>query len=168
MWVEGRPKPAEQSQMDLALFYAVDPEYLRVMRIPAAARALHLDAGHREESLRGRDRRDFAAKAFWQRRSDWAAHQPRTADDEMRDRRRRRPREALGPRRRRDGEGAFADVPRVPRASRQRDGPGVRTASTTSRARQRRSGTAWCRLSRPQSTRSAATWCWTANRACWM
>ena len=33
-WVEGRPKPAEQSQMDLALFYAVDPEYLRVMRIP--------------------------------------------------------------------------------------------------------------------------------------
>jgi predicted permease len=33
-WVEGRPKPAEQSQMDLALFYAVDPDYLKVMRIP--------------------------------------------------------------------------------------------------------------------------------------
>jgi len=33
-WVEGRPKPAEQSQMDLALFYAVDPAYLDVMRIP--------------------------------------------------------------------------------------------------------------------------------------
>jgi len=33
-WVEGRPKPAEQSQMDLALFYAVDPAYLEVMRIP--------------------------------------------------------------------------------------------------------------------------------------
>jgi predicted permease len=32
-WVEGRPKP-EQSQMDLALFYAVDPDYLDVMRIP--------------------------------------------------------------------------------------------------------------------------------------
>jgi len=32
-WVEGRPKP-EQSQMDLALFYGVDPEYLKVMRIP--------------------------------------------------------------------------------------------------------------------------------------
>jgi predicted permease len=33
-WVEGRPKPAEQSQMDLALFYGVDPEYLSVMGIP--------------------------------------------------------------------------------------------------------------------------------------
>jgi len=33
-WVEGRPKPAEQSQMDLALFYAVDPDYMKVMRIP--------------------------------------------------------------------------------------------------------------------------------------
>ena len=33
-WVEGRPKPAEQSQMDLALFYAVDSDYLSVMRIP--------------------------------------------------------------------------------------------------------------------------------------
>jgi predicted permease len=33
-WVEGRPKPAEQSQMDLALFYAIDADYLNVMRIP--------------------------------------------------------------------------------------------------------------------------------------
>jgi predicted permease len=33
-WVEGRPKPAEQSQMDLALFYGVDPDYINVMRIP--------------------------------------------------------------------------------------------------------------------------------------
>jgi predicted permease len=32
-WVEGRPKP-EQSQMDLALFYAVEPDYLGVMGIP--------------------------------------------------------------------------------------------------------------------------------------
>src|SRR5262249_19641551 len=32
-WVEGRPKP-EQSQMDMALFYGVDPEYLKVMNIP--------------------------------------------------------------------------------------------------------------------------------------
>ena len=32
-WVEGRPKP-EQSQMDMALFYAVDPDYLSVMGIP--------------------------------------------------------------------------------------------------------------------------------------
>ncbi|MGE5243580.1 MAG: ABC transporter permease [Betaproteobacteria bacterium] len=33
-WVDGRPKPAEQSQMDEALFYGIDPEYFAVMRIP--------------------------------------------------------------------------------------------------------------------------------------
>jgi putative ABC transport system permease protein len=33
-WIEGRPKPVEQSQMDLALFYGVDSQYLNVMRIP--------------------------------------------------------------------------------------------------------------------------------------
>jgi predicted permease len=33
-WVEGKPKPAEQSQMDMALFYAVSPEYFDVMHIP--------------------------------------------------------------------------------------------------------------------------------------
>jgi predicted permease len=33
-WVEGRPKPAEQSQMPMALFYGVDPEYQKLMRIP--------------------------------------------------------------------------------------------------------------------------------------
>jgi predicted permease len=33
-WVEGRPKPAEQSQMDLALFYGIDPGYFAAMRIP--------------------------------------------------------------------------------------------------------------------------------------
>ncbi len=32
-WVEGRPKP-EQSQMDLALFSGVTPDYLSIMRIP--------------------------------------------------------------------------------------------------------------------------------------
>lgn len=33
-WVEGRPKPSEQSQMDMALFYGVSPDYLDIMRIP--------------------------------------------------------------------------------------------------------------------------------------
>ena len=33
-WVEGRPKPAERSQMDLALFYGVDADYFPAMRIP--------------------------------------------------------------------------------------------------------------------------------------
>jgi len=32
-WVEGRPKP-EPSQMDLALFYGVDSDYINVMRTP--------------------------------------------------------------------------------------------------------------------------------------
>jgi predicted permease len=33
-WVEGRTKPVEQSQMDLALLYAVNPDYRDIMRIP--------------------------------------------------------------------------------------------------------------------------------------
>jgi predicted permease len=33
-WVEGRPKPPDRSQMDLALFYGVAPDYFKVMRIP--------------------------------------------------------------------------------------------------------------------------------------
>jgi predicted permease len=33
-WVEGRPKPAEQSQMTEALFYGIDPQYFDVMKIP--------------------------------------------------------------------------------------------------------------------------------------
>ncbi|HEX6879406.1 MAG TPA: ABC transporter permease, partial [Terriglobales bacterium] len=33
-WVEGHPKPAEQSQMDLALLYAVNPDYRKIMQIP--------------------------------------------------------------------------------------------------------------------------------------
>ncbi len=33
-WVEGRPKPAEQNQMDQALFYGVAPDYFAAMRIP--------------------------------------------------------------------------------------------------------------------------------------
>lgn len=33
-WVEGRPKPSEQSQMDMALFYGVSPDYLSIMHIP--------------------------------------------------------------------------------------------------------------------------------------
>lgn len=33
-WVEGRTKPAEQSQMDMALLYGVDPDYRTIMRIP--------------------------------------------------------------------------------------------------------------------------------------
>jgi predicted permease len=33
-WLEGQPKPAIESQMSLALWYATTPNYLKVMRIP--------------------------------------------------------------------------------------------------------------------------------------
>jgi len=33
-WIEGRPKPATQSEMDSTLFYLVSPAYLKVMQIP--------------------------------------------------------------------------------------------------------------------------------------
>ncbi|MHB8542292.1 MAG: ABC transporter permease [Candidatus Acidiferrales bacterium] len=33
-WVEGQPKPATESEMKTALFYAVEPDYLRAMGIP--------------------------------------------------------------------------------------------------------------------------------------
>jgi len=33
-WIEGRPKPATQSEMKLTLFYLVQPDYLRAMGIP--------------------------------------------------------------------------------------------------------------------------------------
>jgi predicted permease len=48
-WVEGRPKPAEQNQMDEALFYGIDPEYFAVMRIPLLRGRL-LAAQDRESS----------------------------------------------------------------------------------------------------------------------
>ena len=33
-WIEGQPKPPNQSQMKVSLFYLVQPDYLKVMRIP--------------------------------------------------------------------------------------------------------------------------------------
>jgi predicted permease len=34
LWLQGEPKPPSQSQMKDSLFYAVQPDYLKVMRIP--------------------------------------------------------------------------------------------------------------------------------------
>ena len=63
-WVEGRPKPAEQSQMDLALLYGVDPEYLSVMRIPLL-RGRFLSPQDTEKSpCAVAIDEDFVAKAF--------------------------------------------------------------------------------------------------------
>src|SRR5262249_44180894 len=33
-WLEGQPKPASQNEMNWAINYVVDPDYLKVMRIP--------------------------------------------------------------------------------------------------------------------------------------
>jgi predicted permease len=63
-WVEGRPKPTETSQMDMALFYGVDPDYINVMRIPLL-RGRFLGAQDNESSpcVVAIDE-DFARKAF--------------------------------------------------------------------------------------------------------
>jgi predicted permease len=63
-WVDGRPKPAEQSQMDLALFYAVDPDYLGVMQIPLLrGRFLSPQDGENSRCAAAIDE-DFVARAF--------------------------------------------------------------------------------------------------------
>jgi len=33
-WIEGQPKPASQSEMNMALVYRVEPQYLAAMAIP--------------------------------------------------------------------------------------------------------------------------------------
>jgi predicted permease len=63
-WVEGRQKPAEQSLMDQALFYGVDPDYLSVMRIPLR-RGRFVTAQDTEHSpCAVAIDEDFVAKAF--------------------------------------------------------------------------------------------------------
>ena len=63
-WVEGRPKPAEQSQMEQALFYGVEPEYFDIMRIPLLRGRL-LDARDNESSACSIDiDEEFARRAF--------------------------------------------------------------------------------------------------------
>jgi predicted permease len=48
-WIEGRPKPTEQSRMDMALFYGVTADYLNVMRTPLL-RGRFLTPGDNEKS----------------------------------------------------------------------------------------------------------------------
>jgi predicted permease len=63
-WVEGRPKPPEQSQMDKALFYGVEPEYFSIMRIPLLRGRL-LNAGDNESAACAIDvDEEFARRAF--------------------------------------------------------------------------------------------------------
>jgi len=63
-WVEGRPRPAEQSQLDHALFYAVEPEYFRLMRVPLLRGRL-LDSRDHEHAACGIEvDEEFARRAF--------------------------------------------------------------------------------------------------------
>src|SRR6185312_16292288 len=62
-WVQGRPKP-EQNQMDLALFYGIDPSYFSVMGIPLLRGRL-ISQQETEKAPCGVDiDEDFARKAF--------------------------------------------------------------------------------------------------------
>jgi predicted permease len=63
-WVEGRPKPAEQSQMDLALLYGVDPEYLSVMRIPLQRGRFFSPQDNEKTACVAAIDEDFAARSF--------------------------------------------------------------------------------------------------------
>ena len=63
-WVEGRPKPAEQSQMDMALFYGIAPGYFSAMRIPLL-RGRYLTEQDNEQTACSIDiDQDLARKAF--------------------------------------------------------------------------------------------------------
>jgi predicted permease len=63
-WVEGRPKPAEQSQMDMALFYGIAPGYFSAMRIPLL-RGRYLTEQDNEQTTCSIDiDQDLARKAF--------------------------------------------------------------------------------------------------------
>jgi predicted permease len=63
-WVEGRPKPAEQSQMDLALLYGVGPEYLSVARIPLRRGRFLSPQDNEKSPCAVVIDEEFAAKAF--------------------------------------------------------------------------------------------------------
>jgi predicted permease len=63
-WVEGRPKPAEQSQMDMALFYGVEPGYFSAMRIPLLHGRLISDQDNEHSPCAIDIDQDLAQKAF--------------------------------------------------------------------------------------------------------
>jgi len=63
-WVEGRPKPLEQSQMELALFYGVGSEYLSVMRIPLLRGRFLSEQDNEKSPCAVAIDEEFAAKAF--------------------------------------------------------------------------------------------------------
>jgi predicted permease len=63
-WVDGRPKPVEQSQMDLSLFYGVAADYLSVMRIPLLRGRFLSESDNENAPCAVAIDEEFAAKAF--------------------------------------------------------------------------------------------------------
>ncbi len=63
-WVDGRPKPSEQSQMDMALFYVVDPTYLDVMRIPLLRGRFLAAQDHEHSPCAAAIDEEFVTRAF--------------------------------------------------------------------------------------------------------
>jgi predicted permease len=63
-WVDGRPKPVEQSQMDLSLFYGVAADYLSVMRIPLLRGRFLSEMDNEKGPCAVAIDEEFAAKAF--------------------------------------------------------------------------------------------------------
>ena len=63
-WVEGRPKPTEVSQMDMALFYGIAPDYFAVMRIPLLRGRLISDSDTENTTCAIDIDDEFAKKAF--------------------------------------------------------------------------------------------------------
>ena len=55
-WLEGQPKPANENDMNWAIDYIVEPDYLKAMGIPLLARPLLYSPGQRARAARRRDR----------------------------------------------------------------------------------------------------------------
>lgn len=63
-WIEGRPKPATQAQMDWSLLYLVSPDYLKVMHIPLLRGRFFTEQDNAHAPIVGVIDENFAKKYF--------------------------------------------------------------------------------------------------------
>jgi predicted permease len=63
-WIEGRPKPTTQAQMDWTLLYLVSPDYLKVMHIPLLRGRFFTEQDNAHASIVGVIDENFAKKYF--------------------------------------------------------------------------------------------------------